>query len=99
MLNTRYKFLLPLLLFGGMVIMLAIGLQRDPSEIPSTFIDEPAPAFDLPQLLNPNKRLTQESLLGQVSLLNVWGSWCAGSVSPTAERLVTEGGMGVGHPS
>jgi cytochrome c biogenesis protein CcmG/thiol:disulfide interchange protein DsbE len=81
MLNPKYKFFLPVLLFGGMVIMFAIGLQRDPSEIPSTFIDKPAPAFDLPQLLNADKRLTQETLLGQVSLLNVWGSWCAGCAS------------------
>ena len=32
------KFLLPLVLFLGLVVFLAIGLQRDPREIPSPLI-------------------------------------------------------------
>ena len=33
------KFLIPLVLFLGLVIFLAIGLNRDPREIPSPLIN------------------------------------------------------------
>jgi cytochrome c biogenesis protein CcmG/thiol:disulfide interchange protein DsbE len=61
-----------------MVLMFADGLNRDPSEVPSTLIGRPAPAFDLPRLLEPGQRLTNADLKGDVSLLNIWGSWCVG---------------------
>ena len=44
------KFLIPLGLFLGLVVFLAVGLKRDPREIPSPLIDKPAPAFSLPTL-------------------------------------------------
>ena len=44
------KFLIPLALFLGLVVFLAVGLKRDPREIPSPLIDKPAPAFSLPTL-------------------------------------------------
>jgi len=78
MLSGKLKFFLPVLLFAGMVVMFALGLQRDPTEVPSTFIGKPTPAFDLPRLLEPTQRLRHTDLKGQVSLLNVWGSWCPG---------------------
>jgi len=39
------KYILPLLLFIGMAIFLALGLNLNPSEIPSPLIGKPAPAF------------------------------------------------------
>ena len=44
------KFLIPLVLFFGLVIFLALGLQRDPQAIPSPLVDKPAPAFSLPRI-------------------------------------------------
>jgi len=32
----------------------------------------------LPRLLEPDERMTQEVFLDQVSLFNVWASWCPG---------------------
>ncbi|MDI9331861.1 MAG: DsbE family thiol:disulfide interchange protein [Alphaproteobacteria bacterium] len=68
-------FLIPLVLFFGLVIFLAIGLNRDPREIPSPLIGQPAPAFSLKQL-DTDAMLGPEQLRGKVWMLNVWASWC-----------------------
>jgi len=72
----KLKFLIPLLLFVILVGFLAIGLNRDPHEVPSPLIGKPAPAFEVPQLEQSNKNFSPESLKGQVWILNVWASWC-----------------------
>jgi cytochrome c biogenesis protein CcmG/thiol:disulfide interchange protein DsbE len=70
------RFLLPLALFIGLVVFLAIGLGRDPHEVPSPLINKPAPAFQLPQLHEPGKTFSAQEMRGKVWLLNVWASWC-----------------------
>jgi len=73
----KAKFLIPLLLFVILVGFLAVGLTRDPQEIPSPLIGKQAPAFEVPQLADPNKTFSPESMRGQAWILNVWASWCA----------------------
>jgi cytochrome c biogenesis protein CcmG/thiol:disulfide interchange protein DsbE len=68
--------LLPLVLFIGLVAFLLVGLRRDPHEIPSPFINKPAPGFQLRQLQDPNKTFTAQEMRGKVWLLNFWGTWC-----------------------
>lgn len=70
------RFLLPLGIFVLLAVFLAIGLTRDPREVPSPLIDKPAPAFTLHELHAPEKALSAADLKGQVWLLNVWASWC-----------------------
>ncbi|HZP92894.1 MAG TPA: DsbE family thiol:disulfide interchange protein [Burkholderiales bacterium] len=70
------RFLIPLAVFLVLVAFLAIGLSRDPHEVPSPLIDKPAPAFRLPALREPQKTVSRDDLRGQVWLLNVWASWC-----------------------
>ncbi len=70
------RYLLPLLVFVLLAGFLAVGLKRDPREVPSPLIDKPAPAFSLPQLDAPGQQVSPKDLLGQVWLLNVWASWC-----------------------
>jgi cytochrome c biogenesis protein CcmG/thiol:disulfide interchange protein DsbE len=72
----KVKFLLPLLLFIVLVIFLAIGLNRDPQEVPSPLINKPAPAFEIPQLSEAKQSFSPASMKGQVWILNVWASWC-----------------------
>ena len=72
----KVKFLLPLLLFIVLVIFLAIGLNRDPQEVPSPLINKPAPAFEISQLSDANQSFSPASMKGQVWILNVWASWC-----------------------
>lgn len=70
------RFLLPLGLFLVLAVFLAIGLNRDPREVPSPLINKPAPVFDLPLLANADQRLRKQDLLGKAWMLNVWASWC-----------------------
>lgn len=70
------KALIPLGLFSVLVVFLAIGLTRDPREIPSPLIGKPAPAFSAAQLGAPDKVFASKDLLGKVWLLNAWSSWC-----------------------
>ena len=72
----KAKFLIPLLLFVILVGFLAVGLNRDPHEVPSPLIGKQAPAFELPQLADPQKTFSPESMKGNPWILNVWASWC-----------------------
>lgn len=70
------KAYLPLGIFAVLLVFLAIGLTRDPHEIPSPLIGKPAPEFSAPQLDTPALLVTKKDLLGKVWLLNTWASWC-----------------------
>lgn len=70
------KFLIPLALFFVLIVFLAIGLKRDPKEIPSPLMGRVAPAFTLPTL-DPNApAFDPQQMRGQVWMLNVWATWC-----------------------
>ncbi len=70
------RFLLPLGIFIVLVVFLAIGLNRDPREVPSPLVGKPAPAFALPLLHKPESSFAPKDMQGKVWLLNVWASWC-----------------------
>jgi cytochrome c biogenesis protein CcmG/thiol:disulfide interchange protein DsbE len=70
------RFLIPLAAFCVLLVFLAIGLTRDPRDVPSPLKDKPAPAFTLPQLAAAEKSFSPADLKGKVWLLNVWASWC-----------------------
>lgn len=71
--------LVPLVIFGLLVIFLWRGLSLDPKNLPSVQLGQPVPAFELP-VLNEDKQFHSDILQGQVSLLNVWASWCEACV-------------------
>ena len=72
---TRF---LPVLGFFAVALAFQFGLNReDASDLPSTFIDKPAPATDLPALLDDKPGFTSADLAdGNVKLVNIWASWC-----------------------
>lgn len=70
----KARYLLPAAVLAGLVVLFAIGLQRDPSKIPSPLIGKPAPAFDLPT--PDGGRLDNARLGGAPVLVNFWASWC-----------------------
>lgn len=70
------RYMVPLGIFIVIAGFLWVGLGLNPREVPSPYIDKPAPAFELPRLYEPNQRVSREDMLGQVWLLNVWASWC-----------------------
>jgi cytochrome c biogenesis protein CcmG/thiol:disulfide interchange protein DsbE len=75
---SKLKFLIPAIVFAGMFTVFYMGLYKDPTLIESPFIGKPAPDFDLPSLRDPDKRISSEEFKGQISLFNVWASWCPG---------------------
>lgn len=74
--KKRLLFSLPVLILLGIAVFFAIGLGRDPSIVPSALLDKPVPQFELPALLPDKPGLATADLKGQVSLVNVFASWC-----------------------
>ena len=75
--------LIPLAGFLGLAALFMIRLGAgDPSRIPSALIGHPAPTTSLPPLAGlerdgkPVPGLDSASFKGEVTLLNVWASWC-----------------------
>jgi cytochrome c biogenesis protein CcmG/thiol:disulfide interchange protein DsbE len=71
-----FRFVLPILMLAVLVAFLVVGLNRDPSYVPSPLVGKPAPAFSLPRLDDPSATVSRSDLLGDVSLVNVWATWC-----------------------
>jgi len=69
-------YFLPLVTFLVVAVFLLRGLWLNPREVPSPFIDKPAPLFTLEQLAQPEAKFSPTDMKGQVWLLNVWASWC-----------------------
>ncbi len=63
--------------FAVLVVVLAIGLTRDPSRVSSPLVGQPVPAFQAERLGSAEENFDSAALRGEWSLLNVWASWCA----------------------
>ncbi len=74
--RRRLLFLAPLVVVFGIGAAFAIGLTLDPRQIPSALIGRPAPAFELPPVQGRKLGLSSGDLVGEVSLVNVFASWC-----------------------
>ena len=74
--NRRVWVLLPLLVFAAIAIFFAVGLTKDPRRLDSILINQPIPDFDLPPIKGRAQGLASADLKGQVSLVNIFGSWC-----------------------
>jgi len=77
--KLRLYHLLPLGFFVALALIFLTQLRSgvDPSEIPSALVGKPAPSFTLPPLDGMNvPGLSQADLIGHVTLVNVFASWC-----------------------
>lgn len=79
--SKRIKFLVPLIVFLTIAVFLGIGLTLNPREIPSPLIGKPIPEFDLPAVQERDLALSSKALKGEVSLVNIFASWCVACVS------------------
>ena len=78
------KFLWPLVGFIALVILLAVGLNLNPRDVPSPLVGKPAANFSLP-VLGADRKFGPEDMKGKVWMLNVWASLC---VSCRAEHPI-----------
>ncbi len=69
-------FLMPLFVFGLLMVMFFLRLGKSTDVVVSTTIGKPLPAFSLPLLSSPDRMMTNADLPKEPFLLNVWGSWC-----------------------
>jgi cytochrome c biogenesis protein CcmG/thiol:disulfide interchange protein DsbE len=74
---------LPLVLFLALAAMFFFRLHAgDPAAIPSVLIGRPVPETQLPPLADSEQNgagvpgITPGSFQGEVTVLNVWASWC-----------------------
>jgi len=81
--RSRLVLLLPLIVFLALAALFLIRLgSGDPSRIPSALIGRPAPMTNLPAVPGlerngkPLPGLDPAAFQGNVSLVNVWASWC-----------------------
>lgn len=72
----RLVYLLPLFVLGVLAIYFTIGLSLDPKKMPSMLENKPLPAFDLKPIKGFDKGFGTKDLKGQVTLVNIFGSWC-----------------------
>src|SRR6266851_9418173 len=73
----RLLFLVPAVVFVGLMLAFGSGLNRDPSRVPSPLIGKPVPEFSLAPVKGRDLGLSTADLRGDVSLVNVFASWCA----------------------
>jgi cytochrome c biogenesis protein CcmG, thiol:disulfide interchange protein DsbE len=81
--GRRILVLVPLAVFLALTALFLVRLfSGDPSRIPSALIGRPAPAVDLPPMEGlerdgkPIPGLSATDFRGNVTVVNVWASWC-----------------------
>ncbi len=88
--------LLPLVLLVGLIAVFATQMGRDTSLVRSVLIDKPAPVFTLPAVAGTGvEGFDTASLAGEVTVVNVFASWCVPcrDEHPLLEVLKAESGV------
>ncbi|CAN5375064.1 DsbE family thiol:disulfide interchange protein [soil metagenome] len=77
--RLRLVTLLPLGFFVALALVFLVRLESNtsPDAVPSALVGKPAPDFALPALEGANvPGLARADLVGKVTLVNIFGSWC-----------------------
>ncbi len=83
--GRRWLVFAPLGIFVILVVAFGVLIYtgRNTEDLPSALINQPAPEFDLPPLEGlafadgtPVPGFSSQTLMGQVTVVNVWASWC-----------------------
>jgi cytochrome c biogenesis protein CcmG/thiol:disulfide interchange protein DsbE len=75
--KKRLRYLIPVAVFAALTLALGWALTHNPRDIPSALIGKPVPQFNLPPVQGRTLGLSNGDLVGDVSLVNVFASWCA----------------------
>jgi cytochrome c biogenesis protein CcmG, thiol:disulfide interchange protein DsbE len=86
------RFWLPLGIFAALVVVFGLALKRAPEKqfVASALIGKPAPAFVMPELLQPGTTVDSTAYKGKWVLLNVWGTWCVECRAEHAQLLAIQ---------
>jgi len=76
MTRRNWIFLVPVAVFALLAAGFYAGLGIDSTALPSALIDQKAPDFSLPPLPGDERGFSSADLAGQVSLVNIFASWC-----------------------
>jgi len=96
--QLKLWFLIPLIVFIGLIIMLYLRLGKPTDIVTNTALERPVPAFELPLLSDTSRIMTNENLPDKPFLMNIWGSWCPTCIieHPFLMQLEERGGKLVG---
>lgn len=72
----RWIYLLPLSVLSVLMVVLYLGLGLNSRLLPSPLIGQPVPQFFLPKMGELDEAIRGTDLKGEVSLLNIWATWC-----------------------
>lgn len=91
--RLRLRHLIPVSIFIALALMLGWGLTQNSRNIPSALIGKSVPQFSLPPVQGRALGLSSADLVGEVSLVNVFASWCVAcrEEHPLFIRLKTDG--------
>jgi cytochrome c biogenesis protein CcmG, thiol:disulfide interchange protein DsbE len=83
----------PVAVFLAVVVTFVFGLERDHDVLPSPLIGKPVPIFSLSAVKGRSLGLATGDLNGEVSLVNVFASWCVAcrEEHPVLMRLSEQG--------
>jgi cytochrome c biogenesis protein CcmG, thiol:disulfide interchange protein DsbE len=74
--SRRRLLPVPVAAFLVLSLVLVFGLTRNARDLPSALIGKPVPEFALPPVKGRALGLSSADLKGEVSLVNVFASWC-----------------------
>lgn len=74
--GSRLMAVVPVAIAAALGAAFYWGLWNKDDRLPSTMIGRPVPEFALPPIEGRSDGLSTADLMGQVSLVNVWASWC-----------------------
>ena len=75
--TSRFFYLIPLFVFLILAAYFSIGLTKDPKQLPNMLADKPVPYFHLKPIKGRDTQgFSSAQLVGAISLVNVFGSWC-----------------------
>jgi len=74
--TRRLLYAAPMVVFAAAAALFASRLGLNPDRIPSALVGKPVPTFSLPPVQGRKLGLSSGDLHGEVSLVNVFASWC-----------------------
>lgn len=74
--SSKLIVLLPVVVFAIVGSVFLWGLQYADDRLPSPLVGRSVPEFSLPPINGMKNGLSSANLRGEVSIVNVWASWC-----------------------